>query len=161
SPCIDAGTPALTSTDIDGDTRPLNSGYDIGCDEALAAPVVFVSGGGTALATAISAAVDGTYIVVTDSLDYLPVTVNHLLHIADVRGLTPCAVADTLINSGQAVEVTTAGLNGDWTGINVIQNVVGGGGGHNVFSIDTGAGGTTYSISNITVTISGSSVDAK
>src|SRR5262249_54378585 len=135
SPCIDAGTAGLTSVDIDGTARPLDSGFDIGCSEVLKAPFAFVSGGGTALANAIRGAVDGTYIIVTDSMDYGPVLVNHQLHILAANGQTPRVVADPLINSGQAVEVTTAGLNGDWSGINVIQNVAGGGGGHNVFSI--------------------------
>jgi hypothetical protein len=161
SPCIDVGTAALSAVDIDGNARPLDAGFDIGCSEIHKAPFVFVSGGGTALATAISGAADGTYIIVQDSLDYGPVTVNHLLHILAASGQTPRVVADPAINSGQAVQVTTAGLNGDWTGISVIQNVAGGGGGHNVFSIDTGAGGTTYHITNSTISISGGSVDAK
>lgn len=36
SPCIDQGTDAGVYTDIDGDTRPAATGYDIGADEAPA-----------------------------------------------------------------------------------------------------------------------------
>jgi len=161
SPCIDAGTAGLSAADIDGNARPFDAGYDIGCSEVHKAPFVFVSGGGTALATAISGATDGTYIIVQDSLDYGPVTVNHLLHILAASGQTPRVVADSSINSGQAVQVTTAGLDGDWTGISVVQNAPGGGGGHNVFTISTGAGGSTYHITNSTISITGSAVDAK
>src|ERR1043165_4133286 len=163
SPCIDAGTTTagLSAVDIDGNVRPFDASYDLGCSEVHSAPFAFVSGGGTALATAISGATDGTYIIVQDSLDYGPVTVNHLLHILAAPGQTPRVVADSSINSGQAVQVTTAGLDGDWTGISVIQNAPGGGGGHNVFTISTGAGGTTYHITNTTISITGSAVDAK
>jgi len=38
SPCVDAGTNAGVSTDIDGDPRPFASGYDMGSDETTQLP---------------------------------------------------------------------------------------------------------------------------
>jgi hypothetical protein len=170
SPCVDAGSPGLTSVDIDGNARPAPgdpaSGYDIGCSEVHKVSFILVSGGGSALQSAISSASSGYYIVVTDSQSYTPVTVNLPLTIMSAPGVSPnpVVVADITVNNGTAVEITGAALaNSSWNGIDVAQNVAGGGGGHNVFQVDTGGGGTTYAISNCTMSINvpGGNVDAK
>src|SRR5207253_1645309 len=54
SSAIDAGIPNLTFVDIDGQTRPLNNGFDIGAVEVLKSALLSVSGGGAALQQALA-----------------------------------------------------------------------------------------------------------
>src|SRR5436190_2121087 len=101
-------------------------------ESGASAATIHVSGGGATLNDTITGAVGGDEIIVDDSLDYAPVSISKQLFIHAATGQTPRVVADPTVASGQAVGVNGAGVNGFWGGINIVQNVAGGGGGHNV-----------------------------
>src|SRR5215468_5498010 len=123
--------------------------------------VLHVNGGAAALQSGITGASTGDEIILDDSLDYAPVSITKQLYIHAAAGQTPRVVSDPAVNGGTAVSVSSAGVGGGvWAGINAIQTVVGGGGGHPVFATFRTSG--MYTVSNCTVSIeSASSVDAK
>src|SRR5213083_135888 len=98
-----------------------------GSSQSSMAATTHVSGGGAALQNAVAAAASGDELVVDDSLDYSPVSIGTALNIHAVVGQTPRVVSDPAVNSGQGLGVTSGGVNGSWGGIDVIQNVAGGG----------------------------------
>src|SRR5437016_12492258 len=129
------------------------------------AATTHVSGGGAALQNAIAAAASGDELVVDDSLDYSPVNIGTALNIHAAAGQTPRVVSDPAVSGGEGLRVTGDGVNGSWGGIDVIQNIAGGGGGHNVVGVyNAGAAQTvTYTLTNCTISIdlAGGSVDAR
>jgi len=93
------------------------------------ANVVEVSGGGAALQQAIVAASTDTEIVVIDSLDYSEIQLLKRLYIRAAEGQNPRVVySGTGVNGNLAVWVTDPGRQSTWDGIDVVQNVAGGGG---------------------------------
>jgi hypothetical protein len=73
SPCIDTGTSSgAPDSDIDGDSRPQKSGFDMGADESAIGPIVYVGPNPTddypTIQQALDDAVPGISIIVRDGV---------------------------------------------------------------------------------------------
>ena len=111
----------------------------------------------------LATAQSGYDLIIQDSLNYGPVVMSQPVTVEAAPGQSPTVVANPSMNNGVAVQVTGAGLNATWKGINVVQNIAGGLRGHSVFEIERGSGGTTFNMQNCSVSINlpGGDVDAR
>ena len=129
--------------------------YDVGGGANDFAEIQTAISAGAVVAGDILNVYSGTYAPVSD--------LNKALIIQEVGGETALVEADPAVRGGAAVYVYDAGRHATWDGIDIVQNVTGGDGGHNVFVIFNNADASTFTLMNCTVSIDlpGGSVDAR